>query len=45
MLALEGPGPVRIYLDSFLSRLRENAEVEYSPWREKFWLKHPELGD
>jgi hypothetical protein len=43
LLALEGPGPVRVYLDRFLQRLNDLAELDYEEWRGKFWLRHPEL--
>jgi len=40
---VDGPGPVKVYLDRFLSRLGDGAELDWSPAYEKFWLQHPEL--
>jgi hypothetical protein len=41
---VNGPGPIKVYLDPFLRRLDDRAELDWSNLYDKFWFNHPELG-
>ncbi|HWI65529.1 MAG TPA: hypothetical protein VNT75_27170 [Symbiobacteriaceae bacterium] len=41
---VDGPGPVKVYLDRFLARMGDDrGTIDWSPLYEKFWLNHPEI--
>ncbi|HYF79071.1 MAG TPA: hypothetical protein VD973_18190 [Symbiobacteriaceae bacterium] len=41
---MDGPGPIKVYLDPYLRRLADEGELDWSNMYEKFWLQHPALG-
>lgn len=46
---MDGPGQgdqtvaPQLYMDEFCARFAEAGEIDWNPYREKLWIRHPQL--